>query len=320
MKKIKIRIEMKKYLNMFVMLVFLTGIVSCNEDEIFEREQYKVVFALVSDDDHNVFNVVHDLDEPESVGYVAASCGGTNSTDKDISVTLTQDVAPFDKYNKDNFDVETAKFAQYLSAGKFDIDSYNLTIPAGERSGRMAIRVRPDGLSPDSVYFIPLNVDSYSAYEINPDKSDVLYRVLIKNKYATQASTVNYTLRGTRDGVNVMGVKQMHPISSNSVRIMAGNDAFQPDAEIINSNCILLTIGDEDKISISPFKNIEVEQMDDDPDFPNIFKIEDDGYNIYKTFLLSYKYTSGTTTYTMKEELRIQLEKDEYDKFNIKKD
>jgi hypothetical protein len=303
-----------------MILVFLLGTVSCNEDEIFEREQYKVVFALVSDDDHNIFNVVHDLDETESTGYVSASCGGTNPTDRDISVTLVQDVVPFDQYNKDNFDVETAKFAQYLPSGKFDIDNYNLTIPAGERDGRMAIRVRPAGLSPDSIYLIPIKADSYSAYEINPDKSDVLYRVMIKNKYATQASTVNYTLRGTRDGVNVMGVKQMHPIGSNSVRIMAGTDAFQADVNIINNNCIILTIGNDGRISISPFKNVIVEQVNGDSDFPNIFKIEDDGYNIYKTFLLSYKYTSGSVVYTMKEELRIQLGKDEYEKFNINKD
>jgi hypothetical protein len=300
-----------------IILVFLSGIVSCNEDKVFEREQYKVVFALVSDDDHNIFSVEHDLDEPESVGYIAASCGGTNPTDKDINVTIVQAVEPFDKYNKDNFDVEETKFAQRLPAGKFDIDSYNFTISAGGRSGRMAVRVRPDGLSPDSVYFIPLKVDEYSAYELNPDKSDVLYRVLIKNRYATQASTVNYTLRGTRDGVNVMGVKQMHPISNNQIRIMAGTDAFQADVNTINNNCIIVTVGADNRVTISPFKNITVEQLDGDPDFPNIFKVEDDGFNLYKTFLLSYKYTLGGTTYTMKEELRLKLEEKEKAKFNL---
>jgi hypothetical protein len=308
---------MKKYLNIGIALVFLSGIVSCNENKIFEREQYKVVFALVSDDGHNIFSVVHDLDEPESTGYIAASCGGTNPTDKDINVTMVQTVEPFDKYNKDNFDVEEAKFAQRLPDGQFDIDSYHFTIPAGERSGRMAIRVRPAGLSPDSVYFIPLKVDEYSTYEINPAKSDVLYRVLIKNRYATQASTVNYTLRGTRDGVNVMGVKQMHPLSSNQVRIMAGVDAFQANVNTINNNCIVLTVGADNKVRISPFKNITVEQLDDDPEFPNLFKVENDGFNLYKTFLLSYRYTVGSSTYTMKEELRIKLEENEKEKFNV---
>ncbi|MDR2776396.1 MAG: DUF4361 domain-containing protein [Tannerella sp.] len=308
---------MKKYLNILMIPVFLTGIASCDEDRIFEKEQYKVVFALVSDDDHNIFKMVHDLDSPESTGYVAASCGGSNPTEKDINVTLVQDYESFNRYNKDNFDVETEKFAQRLSSDKFDIDSYNLTVPAGGRNGKMAIRVRPDGLSPDSVYFIPLKINTYSAYEVNPDKSDVLYRVLIKNRYATQASTTNYTLRGTRDGVNVMGGKQMHPISKNSVRIMAGTDAFQADVNTINNTCILLTVDDNSRVSISPFKNMEVEQIDGDPDFPNIFKIDDDGYNIYKTFLLSYRYKVGSSTYTMKEELRIKLDKNEKEKFNL---
>jgi hypothetical protein len=222
-----------------------------------------------------------------------------------------QDAAPFDKYNKDNFDVETEKFAQRLSSSKFDIDNYNFTIPAGGRSGRMAIRVRPDGLSPDSVYFIPLKVDSYSAYEVNPDKSDILYRVLIKNKYATQESTTNYTLRGTRNGVNIMGTKPMHPISSNTVRVMAGTESFQSNVAAINNGCILLTIGSNNKVSISSYKNMVVEQVDDDPDFPNIFKIEDDGYRTYKTFLLRYNYMAGNTTYSMQEELRLEFKEDD---------
>jgi hypothetical protein len=47
--------------------------------------------------------------------------------------------------------------------------------------------------------------------------------------------------------------------------------------------------------------------VEDDPDFPNIFKIEDDGYRKYNTFLLRYNYKVGGTTYQMKEELRIEI-------------
>jgi hypothetical protein len=299
------------------MLVFLLGTASCRDYTIFEKELYKVVFALISSD-HNVFSVVHDLDTTESVGYVAVSCGGTLSTDRDISITLVHDDEPFDRYNRSNFDVETQKYAQHLPADKFDIDNYSFTIPAGERTGQMAIRIRPDGLSPDSVYFISLKVDEYSAYEVNPGKKDVLYRVMIKNKYSTQASSVNYSLRGVRDYVNVMGVKLMHPISSNQVRIMAGTDAFWSNVDHINNNCIILTIAEDNKITITPVKNMVVEQIDGDPDFPNIFKLEYDGFNYYKTFLLSYKYKSGNETVTMQEELRIRLEKNEKETFNLK--
>jgi hypothetical protein len=79
-----------------------------------------------------------------------------------------------------------------------------------------------------------------------------------------------------------------------------------------------VTIGADNRVTISPFKDVTVEQLDGDPDFPNIFKVEDDGYNIYKTFLLSYKFRVGSgTTYTMKEELRLELDEKEREKFNL---
>jgi len=57
-----------------VFLLFITA--TCDRDEVFEREQYKNVFALISESD-NVSRKFHKLGE-ESVGYVAASLGGTN--------------------------------------------------------------------------------------------------------------------------------------------------------------------------------------------------------------------------------------------------
>jgi hypothetical protein len=309
---------MKKYLNILMILVFLAGTVSCNDYEIFEREQYKVVFALVSEDENssNVFKVVHDLESEESTGYVAISCGGTNPAAEAVNLTLRQDKSPFNKYNKDNFDMATDKFAKLLPASHFDIDSYNVPISAGARSGRLPIRIRPNGLSPDSIYFIPLKVDEYSAYEFNPSKSDILYRVLIKNRYATQAATTMYNMRGVlgevgKTGVNQMGVKRMHPISGNSVRITAGTVQFEEDAALINDKCIVLTVAADNKVSFSTYKNMEVTAVDGDPDFPNIFMIEDDGYSRYRTFLLCYKYKDKGTEYLMKEELRYKLSKEE---------
>ena len=58
-------------------VVAMAAFSSCNEYEMYDKEQYKNVFGLVSDDGYNIFQVVHDLSSPESVGYVAASLGGT---------------------------------------------------------------------------------------------------------------------------------------------------------------------------------------------------------------------------------------------------
>jgi hypothetical protein len=283
---------------------------ACNEDAIFEQELYKKVLALISTDGYNIFEETHELTGEETAGYVAVSCGGTNPTETDIQITLREDLEPFDTYNRSNFDADENLYAQLLPKEKYDIDDYTIHIPAGERSGRMKIRLRADGLSPDSTYFIPLKVDELSAYEFNPKKDNILYRVLIKNRYAAQLPNgyTNYTMRGNKNGVEVPGIKPMHPLGKNKVRIMAGTETFQSNMAAINKNAIVLEVTGEQKVLISSWKDMVVEQVDGDAAFPNVFKIEDDGYRKYNTFLLCYNYKVGSTTYLMKEELRLEID------------
>ncbi|MDR0714422.1 MAG: DUF4361 domain-containing protein [Bacteroidales bacterium] len=295
-------------------LIFLTilsaGVLSCNIDAVYEKEQYKKVIALVSNAEYNVFPVVHDLEEPETAGYAAAVCGGTNPTDREIRISLAPDREIFDNYNMRTFDVDSAKFARLMPESQYTIGDYGITIPAGERYGRMEILVRPGGLSPDSTYFIPLKAESISAYELNPDKDYLLYRVLIKNRWATQESVTNYTMRAFRGTTQLPGVKVMHPISRNRVRVMVANAAFQSNIATINQYGMYLDIGANNRVSITPVKDLVVSQVDGDPDYPNLYRLEDDGYRKYQTFLLRYNYMDGSTTYQMKEELRLEIKEE----------
>jgi hypothetical protein len=300
---------MRKYRYIAVIAGLLFALSACNEDAVFERELYKKVLALISTDGYNIFEETHELTGEETVGYVAVSVGGTNPTETDIQVTLQEDLEPFDAYNRSNFDADENLYARLLPEEMYDIDDYTMHIPAGERSGRMKIRLRADRLSPDSTYFIPLKTVSLSAYELNPKKDNILYRVLIKNRYATQLTNgyTSYTMRGNRSGVEVPGLKPMHPLGKNKVRIMAGTETFQSSVATFNKSAIILEVTDNDSVLISSYKDMVVEQVDGDDDFPNIFKIEDDGYRKYNTFLLRYNYKSGNTTYQMKEELRMEI-------------
>ncbi|GAB6012938.1 BT_3044 domain-containing protein [Viscerimonas tarda] len=299
----------KHIVNILVIASLLFSLNSCNEDAIFEQELYKKVLALISTDGYNIFEETHELTGDETIGYVAVSVGGTTPTDKEVKLMLVEDSAAFNNYNRGNFDADESIYANLLPKDKYDIDDYTITVPTGERNGRMKIRVRAEGLSPDSIYFISLKVGELSAYELNPKKSDVLYRVLIKNRYASQLTSgyTNYSMRGNKDGVEVPGVKSMHPISKNRVRIMAGTEAFQSSVTAFNKSAIVLEVTDDNKVLITPYKDITVQQIDGDPDFPNVFKIEDDGYRKYNTFLLRYSYKTGNTTYQMKEELRMEI-------------
>jgi len=311
---------MNKYIKIFLIIILFCGLFSCNNEEVFQKEQYKNVFALVSGTD-NVSDWVHDLRKPESEGYVSASLGGTNPSKKDIQITLVQDNKLIDNYNNVIFDVNTSKYIRPLEGSKYTIDSYVFTIPAGEVKASIPVKIRPAGLSPDSSYFIALKVDTYSAYEVNPDKDYVLYRVQIKNWWSITGGT-SYNQRGnilasgsTGNPVQVFGTKLLFPLTATKVRLLAGteiNDTF--DEYIYNRYSIVMNIGDDNKINIEPYKNLEVMQIDGDPDYPNIVVLENDGFNTYKTFLLCYSYkASDDVTYVIKEELRLEYKEDPQD-------
>jgi hypothetical protein len=291
---------------------------SCARDELFEREQYKKVFALLSEDGFNILSEVHELDSIISQGYITAACGGTLLTEDDIIISIVEDENLLNEYNRSNYDVDESRYVNWLPRSNYDIENYSITIPAGERIGLMNINVRPNGLSPDSTYFIPMRVDGFSAYELNHNKSTVLYHVYLKNYYATSnALKKSRTLYSSRiridTNVVIMKNKEMFPLSGNSVRVMAGDLPYNENVNTINNNSIVLTVdAATKKVTIGPWKddNLRLVQVDGDPEYPNIFYINDDGYKTYKTFLLRYDYRYNGKNYLIQEELRLEFKEE----------
>jgi hypothetical protein len=301
-----------KTLRLFTILTLFAAISACDEYGIFEREQYKNVFALLSTDGYNIFQVVYDLEKGSDVGYISASVGGTILPEKDIDIEMVEDPSLIEDYNQANYDVEIWRFAKQLPKSMYNIASMSIKIPAGERTGRTAVVASPEGISPDSTYFIPVRVQSYSACEINSAKSTMLYQVQIKNRWAIQGGTT-YTLRGMRNGANVSGTQRVDPIGKNKVRIFAGTEAFASDLEKISAYALILEIANDGKVTIKPHRSMQVTQIDDDPVYPNKYFIDNDGFRTYKTFLLRYDYVSAGTTYQMQQELRLEFDEDEED-------
>jgi hypothetical protein len=300
-----------KYL--IILLIVAATVCSCDRDKLFEREQYKKVFALLRSNNFstNMFNIfaeVHELDSTASQGYLSAVVGGTHPTEKDIKIAIVEDEELFSTYNITNYGEENTQglYARRLPRDMYDVPSYHITIRAGERYGLMDIKVRPNGLSPDSVYFIPFRVDRYSSYELNIDRDAILYRVFIKNFYATNRSATYYNLRYKKDGVNGMGTKQVVPVRNNSVRIMAGDLPYAAQSDTLNHGAMVLAVAEDNHVKISAWNDLILFQYDDDPDYPNIFFIYDDGFKKYKTFLLRYDYIYEGVLYEMKEELRLE--------------
>ena len=310
-----------KYKHIFLIVTLLAVVcVSCDRDEIFEREQYKHVVSLLSEGTFNIFSEEHDLVDDPSTGYVAASCGGALATTEPITINLVEDPELLNQYNFINYEMSADRFARYLSPDRYTISDYRITIPAGERNGKMRIQIHANGLSPDSTYFIPFKIADANS-EVNAEKNTALYRVYLKNYYATNKSVVEYSQRSIRtddngDKVNNMMTKTVFPVSGNSVRIFAGNQAFESVETLILNWAIRLTVAADGHVTITPWSDspngMKIRQIDGDELYPNVFKIVDDGYRTFKTFLLCYEYTTPIDgpVYLMQEELRLEFKEE----------
>ena len=309
-----------KYLKISLMYLAVLAMMvcACNRDEIFEREQYKHIVSLMSNKTEGIFNIFEeelDLAQYPSVGYIAASCGGAMAINEPITLQMTEDLDLLHDYNYVNYEMSTDLYIKPLSSDRYMVDAHQITIPARERSGRMKIKVNASDLSPDSTYLIPFRIVR-SNCELNAEKTTLLYRVFMKNFYATNRTSVDYQHVGektTGESVQTtMLQKRVFPLSGNEIRLFAGNQPFTDDWTAVVNWSIRVEVASDGRLAISAWKDtptgVTIRQIDGDEYYPNIFKIEDFGYIAYKTFLLCYEYKEPFTGVVsiMKERLRLE--------------
>jgi len=289
-------------------LALATLFASCDDNALFEKEMYKNEIALISGESHNIFQeIVHLTGEDEIIAYVAASAGGTHATEKDLVVNLVEDPEPLLKYNRSSFDVEESLYAKALSADRYEMEDPRLIVKAGERTGRAMIKLRPNGLSPDSTYFIGFKGIGADGVELNPKKNTMLYQVLIKNDYASQADNIFYSMTGMVDGMVTAANKRLFPLTHNSVRMIAGNETFASTEAALARTSLILEVDEYNKVTIKPYKDLQVLQLNNDPLYPNIFRVEEAFGMRTNVFLLSYEYTINGVTKVMKERVELQV-------------
>ncbi len=135
----------------------------------------------------------------------------------------------------------------------------------------------------------------------------MLYQVIIENEYASQANSTMYSMVGFANGLATAANKQLFPLTSNSVRMVAGSETFVSKLPNIAKNCLILEMDEFNNVKIKPYKDIQVVQLDNDPMYPNKFKVEEAFGMRTNVFLLSYQYTIGNVTTLMKERVEMQV-------------
>ena len=174
----------------------LLALTACESFD-FEQEMGQKIICIISDNDL-VYTGMHDLNETESTGYISINCGGSLRIDRDVDVTLEYAPEVLQNYNKIKYDIDQSKYAKELPSKYYSIAQMGVTLKASspDTYNVMPIQVKPEGLSPDSIYLIPMRIKSVSAYSVNPNKSQVLYQVQMKNLYARTDESTIYNAAG----------------------------------------------------------------------------------------------------------------------------
>ncbi|MDR1224817.1 MAG: DUF4361 domain-containing protein [Tannerella sp.] len=302
---------MKKYI--FIICLFFAGLVACNEENFSSKEYYRYVLYLLSKEDYNVFSDVYLFDDGNrSTGYFSVGCGGSLANPEEVTVYLEPDTVLLNVYNRSNYDIDTSRYALLMPGDRYSIETMQVVIPAenADQYVKVAVHVLPDGLSPDSTYFIPLAIKSVSKYEVNPDKFNILFRIMVENQYAGMLKDTYYSMKGnTLDdngeilaGSGIAATKLARPLSKNAVRIFAGTGPVRadfgidpvlsrPTREELDKYGIVLTVRDNNRVNITPYGTIQVEQVDGEG--LNIYSEERDNMvddKVSKYFYLRYRY------------------------------
>ena len=277
--------------------LFLVCFMACDSDKIYKDEQYKNVVYLLSGSE-NVYTEAYTLNETESVRYFSIGCGGSNPNKEEIVVTLEPDYLLLDQYNRNNF-VSESRYARLLPANRYEIGSYTVTIPARpvDQYVKVPVKVRPLGLSPDTIYFIPLAIKSVSRYEVNDEKFNMLYRVTIENDYARQKISTYYTKRGTEKNQSsdsetlLSGTKIVQPLTKDHVRMFAGNYSQGQLSTVadIENYAIVVQVKEDNTLDITPYGSIEVEMLDA-PGYNHYYPEAMQGDTKQRVFYLYYRY------------------------------
>jgi hypothetical protein len=258
----------------------MAGLIGCDGDKTYEKEMYHPVLYLLSSGTENVYTVVVPFKESDATTYFSVGCGGSLPNSEEVIIELEPDTVLYDKYNKMNFS-NAESYARLLPAERYEISSFRVVLPANssEQYVKVPVKVNQHGLSPDSIYFVPLAIKSVSKYEVNPDKYNMLFRIAVENDYAEQINTTVYYQRGTTVSsssstpIPVSGSKMVYPLSKDEIRMFAGNrtQTTQTTLAEINRYSIIAKINADSSVVIRPYGTIEIEQL------------EDEAYNRYYT-------------------------------------
>lgn len=278
--------KMKK---IFLGGLFLLFLVSCSNHVDFGEQYKKVVYIVKSD--NKVYVRQHKISAEEQEGGISLYCGGSDVLKEDVTVTLVSDEEAMRVYNSKNFD-ETNQYKKLILLPEeyYTIPSYSVTIKAGTEYTKMPINLVTKNINPDSCYVIPLSIGEISQYEVNEKLKTIFYQIELINDYSGNCVGTLKNIKG-EDTTFTAKDKVLKAIDEQQIRTSIYN--LNAEYEFLGTNFMVLTVGVDNKVTIAPWKDAEIEDL---------------GNSLYiperKTFILHYKCKDASgNVLTIEEDL-----------------
>ncbi|WP_294079989.1 BT_3044 domain-containing protein [Proteiniphilum sp. UBA5384] len=262
---------------------------SC-QDEYYEKEIYKkIVYIVHSENKINPFT--HPFKGAPTEGFISLYCSGSLMPDADIEIEIGLDDELIAKYNYIEFEEDESRYVKALKAEHYNIPSFHVKIRKGEPFGTMPIFVTSEGLSPDSMYVIPLKIKSISPnYEISKDLSSILYAIKLENAYSGLYRMTGSLQEegGASMPQQVFKDKTLLPLNEFTCRMFLGTE--NELAENIPLRSLQFTVQSDHSIMITENNNVrDLGGSNYDPET--------------ESFILNYSYIISEKRYEIREKL-----------------
>ncbi|HBC30802.1 MAG TPA: hypothetical protein DC024_06095 [Clostridiales bacterium] len=135
---------------------------------------------------------------------------------------------------------------------------------------------------------------SVSNYDVNPEKSDVLFRVAIENDYAEQLVPTYYAKSGTMTNPTTVlsGTKLVQPLEKDKVRMFIGNETYGSSTSVadIERLSVVVQIKEDNTLLVTPYGSMEVEMLDKVNGYNRYVPDLLQGTSKQKVFYLNYRF------------------------------
>lgn len=237
-----------------------TALTSCGVENPLDEEQYVKKVSIVG-----AYNTI----QTKTVNYAgdgsiftSVSIGGSLPPETNVDVTLgLADPENLATYNRKNVLPGEIKY-QDLPEAWYQVDNWITTIKAGEIYARFPIKLDVSKIEADSLYVIPLEIKSVSAYEKVTENTVLLLNFKMINNFSG-----NYNYTGTKmklvDGVpdenstsKVSATRTLTAINAQTVRLYKENTVQK--RENLEATAYTMTVNSDNSVTIKPWKDLTI--------------------------------------------------------------